>query len=101
MFPDELQAGIEKFIEYGSLHRVFEFFCHYIRRLYSDAWLTRKLKTYHEQSFFQIVTPSDIAYIISLVKNGKAMWDQEMDVVAKNQDDEGEGEGKVEEKKKA
>ncbi len=69
------------------------------RQLYSDAWLTKKLKKYPERSFFQIVTPSDIVYIISLVKNGKAMWDQEMDVVAKNQDDEGEGE--VKEKKKA
>ena len=99
MFPDELQEGIEKFVDCRCLHRVFEFFCHYVRRLYSDAWLTKKLKKYPERSFFQIVTPSDIAYIISLVKNGKAMWDQEMDVVAKNQDDEGEG--KVKEKKKA
>ena len=99
LFPDELQEGIEKFIKDGSLHRVYEFFCHYVRRLYSDAWLTKKLKKYPERSFFQILTPSDIAYIISLVKNGKAMWDQEMDAVAENQDDEGEGEVKV--KKKA
>ena len=62
--------------------------------------MTKKLKTYPERSFFQIVTPSDIAYIISLVKNGKAMWDHEMDAVdERNQDDKGKG--KVKEKKKA
>ena len=99
MFPDELQEGVEKFVDFRCLHRVFEFFCHYVRRLYSDAWLTRKLKKYPRQSFFQIVTPSDIAYIISLVKNGKAVWDEEMDAVDKNQDEEGEG--KDEKKKKA
>jgi hypothetical protein len=26
--------------------------------------------------FFRYVTPSDIAYILSLIKNGKDMWDQ-------------------------
>jgi hypothetical protein len=26
--------------------------------------------------FFCYVTPSDIAYILSLIKNGKDMWDQ-------------------------
>ncbi len=99
MFPDELQEGVEKFVNLRTIHRVFEFFCHYVRRLYSDAWLARKLKKYPRLSFFQIVTPSDIAYIISLVKNGKAVWDEEMDAVNKNQDEEGEG--KDEKKKKA
>jgi hypothetical protein len=26
--------------------------------------------------FFQMVTPSNIAYVISLAKNGKSLWDQ-------------------------
>jgi len=35
--------------------------------------------------FFQFVTPSDITYVISVIKNGKEMWDQEIKL-AKNQD---------------
>jgi len=35
--------------------------------------------------FFQFVTPSDIAYVISVIKNGKEMWDQEIRL-AENQD---------------
>ncbi len=26
--------------------------------------------------FYQMVTPSNIAYVILLVKNGKSLWDQ-------------------------
>ena len=29
------------------------------------------------KTFFQIITPSDISYILSLVKNGKDVWDQD------------------------
>jgi hypothetical protein len=31
-------------------------------------------------SFFQIITPIDITNVISLVKNGQEMWDQEISV---------------------
>ena len=43
-----------------------------------------------------MITQSNIAYIISLLKNGQDMWDQELDI-AKNQDKGGE----VEKKNKA
>jgi len=35
--------------------------------------------------FFQFVTPSNITYVISVIKNGKEMWDQEIRLV-ENQD---------------
>jgi len=35
--------------------------------------------------FFQFVTPSNIADVISVIKNGKEMWDQEIRL-AENQD---------------
>ena len=85
MFPDEFQEGIEKFIEYKLLHRVFNFVCQYVRRLYSDNFITKALKMTPGYCFFQFVSPSDIAYVISVIKNGKEMWDQEIRL-AENQD---------------
>jgi hypothetical protein len=40
----------------------------------------KTLKNFPGASFFQIITPSDIAYVILLIKNGQEMWDQEISV---------------------
>ena len=59
---------------------MFEFACQYVQQIYSDPWLTKKLKNSPGTSFFQPVTPSDITYIISLLKNGQRMWNQEINI---------------------
>ena len=38
-----------------------------------------------------MITPSDIAYVIAVIKNGQEMWDQEMTLLARN-DEMGEDE---------
>ena len=38
-----------------------------------------------------MITPSDIAYVIAVIKNGQEMWDQEITLLAQN-DDMGEDE---------
>ena len=85
MFPDEFQERIEKFIKCKLLHRVFNFVCQYVRRLYLDNFITKALKMTPGYCFFPFVTPSNIAYVISVIKNGKEMWDQEIRL-AENQD---------------
>jgi len=72
MFPEEFQERIEKFIKCKLLHRVF-FVCQYVQRLYSDNFIMKALKMTPGYCFFQFVTPSDIAYVISVIKNGKEM----------------------------
>jgi hypothetical protein len=32
------------------------------------------------RSFLDIIGPSDIAYIVSIIKNSKGMWDQDIQV---------------------
>ena len=34
------------------------------------------MKSYPQSSFIDIMTPSDIAYVIAIVKNSGEMWDQ-------------------------
>ena len=86
MFPDEFHEGIEKFIKNKLLHRIFDFVSHYVRRLYSDTMITKTLKKNPGRCFFQIITASDIAYVISVIKNGQDMWNQEMTLLARNED---------------
>ena len=49
----------------------------YVGKLYSDSYITNKVMRNPGKKFFQIITPSDISCVLSLVKNGKDMWDQD------------------------
>jgi hypothetical protein len=75
--PDIYQMGIQTFIDNNSFGELFKFITIYVRRLYSDAYLQKKMKTYYNKIFSELITPSDIANIIALIKNGKGMWDQD------------------------
>ncbi len=75
MNPDRLSKGIDVHFDNGT-ETVFEFTCTYVRRLYSDASWRKMMKTCPGQPFFNMVTPSDIAYVLAIIKNGKDSWDQ-------------------------
>jgi hypothetical protein len=56
---------------------VFEFFLKYVRRMRSDLNWSKFLRKNPEKPFVLFVTPSDIAYVLALIKTGMAMmWDQ-------------------------
>ena len=57
-------------------HFLFEFLLNYVRRIKLDSDWRKLLKTNPEKPFLLFVTPSDIAFILSLIKNGMEMWDQ-------------------------
>ncbi len=48
----------------------------YVQRITSNATWNKRMTNEPNRPFFCYVTPSDIAYILSLIKNGKDMWDQ-------------------------
>jgi hypothetical protein len=60
----------------NTLHVVYEFMAMYVQRIYPDAEWKCKMEQNPNKVFFQMVTPSNIAYVISLVKDGKSLWDQ-------------------------
>ena len=55
---------------------VYEFFTRYVRRIRPDTHWKRTMKSNVNKVFFQLVTPSDIAFVISLLKNGMPVWDR-------------------------
>ncbi len=77
MQPDHFKEGINEFVRDDSLYLVFSFVCNYVRKLYSDKHLTKMLKMSPGTTIFQILTPSNIAYVVAVLKNGKEMWDNE------------------------
>jgi len=80
--PGPLSEGFARYDASEMEHYVFEFLLNYVRRVKSDMEWKKLLKRNPEKPFLMFVTPSDIAFILSLIKNGMKMWDQ-----AKGQED--------------
>ena len=74
--PDPLSEGFTRYAQSGMEHLVFEFLLNYVRRFKSDKDWRKLLKKNPEKPFLLFVTPSDIAFILSLIKNGLGMWEQ-------------------------
>ncbi len=71
--PDVYQMGIERFIENENFHNPFQFITLYVRRFYFDAHLRECMKKYFNRVFLELISPSDIAYVLALIKNGKGV----------------------------
>ncbi len=52
---------------------MYEFFARYVRKVYSDNDIKTDLKNNEGLSFIYRITPSDIAFVISVLKNGRNM----------------------------
>ncbi len=55
---------------------MYKFFARYVRRVYSDSDIKTDLKNTKGLSFIDKITPSDVAFVISVLKNGREVWDQ-------------------------
>ncbi len=55
---------------------MYKFFTRYVRKAYSDSDIKTDLKNNEGLSFVDKITPSDIAFVISVLKNGCNVWDQ-------------------------
>ncbi len=55
---------------------MYEFFARYVRKVYSDSDIKTDLKNNESLSFIDKITPSDIVFVICVLKNGCKVWDQ-------------------------
>jgi hypothetical protein len=64
-------------IEQGSnlLDQIFNLIARYVPKVHSDEHIRKVLMGYNAGRL-NIIGPSDIAYIVSIIKNSKGMWDQ-------------------------
>ncbi len=62
----------------GKDYVVFEFVCLYLRRIKTDVVWKKLLRENEGDPIFKFITPSDIAYILSIMKNGKNVESEEV-----------------------
>jgi hypothetical protein len=78
--PDLLGDMVK--IEQGSnlLNQIFDLIARYIWKVHIDEHICRAIHYSAGRSFLDVIGPSDMAYIVSMVKNNKGMWDQDIQV---------------------
>jgi hypothetical protein len=55
---------------------LYEFLARYVRKVYPDTDIKNDLKNNEGFSFIDRITPSDVAFVISILENGCNVWDQ-------------------------
>ena len=58
----------------NCLHPVYDFLTRYVRKIHSDRYIKRTLAANPGVTFLEIIGPSDVAYVISLLKNSIDVW---------------------------
>ncbi len=76
--PDMLKEGMKNYMNSMTWVYCNKFIARYVRKVHPDSIITRDLSENMGVTFTEMITPSDIAYVICLVKNGKDMWDQKI-----------------------
>jgi hypothetical protein len=78
LHPDLLGEMVK--IEQGSnlLDQIFNLIARYVRKVHSDEHIRKVIRYNAGRSFLNIFGPSDIAYIVSIIKNSKGMRDQDI-----------------------
>jgi hypothetical protein len=54
------------------------FLAKYVQKAHSDSAIKKELKNNEGLLFIDIITPSDIAFVISVIKNNWEVWDQKI-----------------------
>ena len=65
---DETEDDVEGFAP------IFDFIARYVRKVHSDRHIKNTLSSSPGMSFLDMIGPSDIAYIITVLKNSKEVW---------------------------
>jgi hypothetical protein len=57
---------------------VYDFLGRYVQQVHSNQFIRMALKVTPQASYVDIIGPSDIAYVIAIIKNSGEMWDQDI-----------------------
>jgi hypothetical protein len=74
--PDKLRNGLDHYASSSDKAELFEFLARYVRKVYPDTDTKKDLKNNEGFLFIDRITPSDIAFVISILKNGCNFLDQ-------------------------
>jgi hypothetical protein len=60
----------------GGFNETCEFFTKYLQRIHPGTYWKKSMNLSPNVFWFQLVTPSNIAFVISLLKNGIPVWNK-------------------------
>jgi hypothetical protein len=72
--PDKLRNGLDHYASSSDKAELYKFLARYVRKVYPDTDIKNDLKKI--LTFIDRITPSDIAFVISILRNGRNVWDQ-------------------------
>ena len=75
MWSDELGNGFQDYVKLKLEHVVYGFMCTYDRRMNPNTRWKKLLTMNPWCPFICFFTPSNIAYVLAIIKNGQEMWD--------------------------
>ncbi len=62
-----------------TIHQIyFNFLRRYVRKTRTNDLISKKLRASPGRSYLDVIQPSDIAYVIALMKNSREIWDQDL-----------------------
>jgi hypothetical protein len=77
--PDLLGEMVKIEGDSNLLDQIFNLIARYVQKVHSDELICKVLMHYNAgRSFLNFLGPSDIAYIVLIIKNSKGMWDQDI-----------------------
>ncbi len=76
--PDKLRNGLDHYTSSSNKVELYGFFARCVRKVHPDTDIKKDLKNNEGFSFIDRITPSDIAFVSSILKNGHNIWDQFM-----------------------
>ena len=71
---EHLKNGVLYWHENDKMDDLMEFLVRYVRHIHSDRYYRTLLIENVGATFLDIITPSDIAYVVALMRNGVDMW---------------------------
>jgi hypothetical protein len=74
--PDKHRNGLDHYASSSNKTELYKFLARYVRKVHPDTDIKKDLKNYEGFLFIDRITPSDIALVISILKNGCNIWDQ-------------------------
>ena len=69
--PDKLKNGITNYPSPEDKEILYMFFARYVRKAHSNGVIKSELRNNEGLSFIDIISPSDIVFVISVIKNGQ------------------------------
>ncbi len=70
--------GVQTIIKEENTPDLFDFLGRYVRKTHTDDLISKKLRESPGISYLDVIRPSDIAYVIALMKNAREIWDQDL-----------------------